>query len=208
MLLQIEMKALVLLSGGFDSPVAAHLMQQKGVEMVGLHFSYEPITDDGPEKKVRAVCNVLGIKRLIVIKAGHAFADVASKCEHRLYYILSKRLMLRIAEQVARECDCVCIVTGENLAQVGSQTLPNLRTIDGAIGLHVMRPLLCWDKVEILEYARKIGTYEISKGPEVCDCLGPVHPATTSTLVQAEREEAKLGDLLQSDLLQREEVSF
>lgn len=186
------MKALALLSGGFDSPVAVWKMQQQGVEVIGIHFSYEPITDSAPEEKVRAACKVLDIKKLIVIRAGKCFADLASKCEHRLYYVLGKRLMVRWAEVIAKREGCACLITGENLAQVGSQTLPNLMVIDAATSLQIIRPLLCYDKREILDLARKIGTYELSKGPEVCDCLGPVHPATTSRLDQVEEEEKKI----------------
>lgn len=190
------MKALILVSGGFDSAVAAQMMQQKEVELVGIHFSYEPITDNSPELKVRSVCAHLGIKKLIVVKAGHAFAEIASKCEHRLYYVLSKRFMLRVAERYAKNEGCGFLITGDNLAQVGSQTLSNLQTIDAATAMRVVRPLLCFDKVEILDRAREIGTYELSKGPEVCDCLGPPHPATRSEVAVVVGEEAKLtGDL-------------
>ncbi len=186
------MKALALVSGGFDSPVAVWKMQQQGVEVIGIHFSYEPITDNAPEMKVRAACRILGIKKLIVMRAGTCFADLASQCDHRLYYVLGKRLMMRWAEVIAKREGCDCLITGENLAQVGSQTLQNLMVIDAAASLQVIRPLLCYDKVEIIDLAKKIGTYEISKGPEVCDCLGPVHPATSSRLEQVEEEEKKI----------------
>ncbi len=200
------MKALVLLSGGFDSAVAAEMMQQKGIELVGLHFSYEPVTDDSPELKVRAACKQLGIKELMVVKAGHAFAEIASKCQHRLYYVLSKRFMLQVAEHVAKEKECSFLITGDNLAQVGSQTLPNLCAIDQATTLQVVRPLLGFDKREILDRARAIKTYELSKGPEVCDCLGPKYPATSSSVEQAMLEEEKINAVELKEKYQMEMV--
>ncbi|MBI5391434.1 7-cyano-7-deazaguanine synthase [Candidatus Woesearchaeota archaeon] len=187
------MKGLLLLSGGFDSPVAASLLQKKGVEVIAAHFSYEPFTDDGPEQKARKLCEQLNIKKLIVVKAGESFADIARKCSHRFYYILGKRFMLRYSEKIAKQENCSFLITGDNLAQVSSQTLPNLTVIDQAASFQVIRPLLCYDKKEILKIAREIGTYDLSIGPEVCDCLGPKYPATQSILKVILDEEKKLN---------------
>ncbi len=187
------MKALLLLSGGFDSPVAAHLIQQQNVEVIAIHFSYEPFTDDAPEQKSRKLAKKLGIKKLYIIKGGEAFAEIARQTNPRFYYILAKRFMLKYASEYADQEQCQWLITGDNLAQVASQTLTNLTVIDQAATKEVLRPVLCYDKNEIIDLAREIGTYEASEGPEVCDCLGPKNPATSSSLDKIQEEEAKLS---------------
>ncbi|MBS3152834.1 7-cyano-7-deazaguanine synthase [Candidatus Woesearchaeota archaeon] len=186
------MKGLLLISGGFDSAVAGYLMQQKGVEVHAVHFSYEPFTDNSPEIKSKATSDLLNFKSFTVINISKEVEEIAKKCNHRLYFILSKRLMMKKAEELAKELSCDFLITGENLAQVSSQTLSNLQSITDAAKMQILRPLLTYDKEEILKIARKIGTYEISKGPEVCDCLGPKNPATKSYLEEVRLEEKKL----------------
>lgn len=185
-------RALLLLSGGFDSPVAAKLLQEQGVELEAVHFSLEPFTDDAAEKKCVAVAKHLGIPRVHIVAAGPLFSELTQKADQRLYFILSKRLMARVAGAMAPGLRCEAIATGENIGQVSSQTLPNLSSIDRASPLPVLRPLLAWDKVEIIDLARAIGTYPISVGPEVCDVLGPSHPSTGAALERVEKEEARL----------------
>lgn len=186
------MKGLLLISGGFDSPVAGYLMQQKGLEIIAVHFSYEPFTDDAPELKSRKAAEILGFKKFITINIAKDCESIAKNCNHRLYFVLTKRLMLRKAEEIARQEGCDFLITGENLAQVSSQTLSNLKSITDSVKMQVLRPLLTYEKTEILALATKIGTYEISKGPEVCDVLGPTHPATKSDLEEIKQEEEKL----------------
>ncbi len=186
------MNGLLLLSGGFDSVVAGFLMKERGVKLKAIHFSHEPITDNKAEIKSRELAKLLGIEKVFVIKAGNAFAELTRNCDHRLYFILSKRLMYKVSERLARQENCEVLITGENLGQVSSQILSNLENIDAAIEMQVLRPLLCFDKVEIINLAKKIGSYDISCGPEVCDILGPKHPATSSKREQVEGEEKKL----------------
>lgn len=186
------MKGLLLISGGFDSPVAGYLMQQKEVEVLAIHFSYEPFTDNNPELKSKAAVEKLNFKKLIVVNISKEIQEIASKCNHRLYYVLTKRLMLRKAEEIAKKENCDFLITGEALGQVGSQTLKNMESITNAVKILVIRPVLTYDKEEILKIAREIDTYELSKGPEVCDCLGPKHPATKSNLEEVRSEESKL----------------
>jgi len=185
-------RALLLLSGGFDSPVAGKLLQEQGVELEAVHFSLEPFTDDAAEKKCLALAKRLGIRRVHVVAAGPLFSELTQKADQRLYFVLSKRLMARVAGAMAPDLRCEAIATGENIGQVSSQTLPNLASIDRAAPLPVLRPLLAWDKVDIIDAAREIGTYEISVGPEVCDVLGPSHPSTGATLERVEKEESRL----------------
>jgi len=185
-------RALLLLSGGFDSPVAAKLLQEQGVELEAVHFSLEPFTDNAAEEKCVRLARHLGIKRVHVVAAGPLFSELTQKADQRLYFVLSKRLMARVAGALAPALGCEAIATGENVGQVSSQTLPNLASIDRASPLPVLRPLIAWDKVDIIDEARLIGTYEISVGPEVCDVLGPSHPSTGASIERVEREEAKL----------------
>ncbi len=180
------------MSGGIDSPVAGHLMAKGGVDIIALHFSLEPFTDSAPEEKARKIADLLAYRGLYVSNIGDALAEVARNCRHRYYFVLSKRLMYRLAEKLARETGAQFLITGESLGQVSSQTLRNLQAIDAAVTVPVVRPLIGWDKVEIIDTARSIGTYDISKGPEVCDVLGPSHPATQAKLEAVESEEGRL----------------
>ena len=185
-------RALLLLSGGFDSPVAGRLLQEQGVELEAVHFSLEPFTDASGEEKARRLAEHLGLARLHVVAAGPLFSELTQRADQRLYFVLSKRLMARVAGEMAPKLGCDAIATGENLGQVSSQTLPNLASIDRAAPLPVLRPLLAYDKVDIVDMARSIGTYDISVGPEICDVLGPSHPSTGAALERVEKEEGRL----------------
>ncbi len=185
-------RALLLLSGGIDSPVAGHLIARQGLEVLAVHFSLEPITDDAAAVKSRRLAERLRLSKLFVVTVGPAFAEIAKACDRRLYFVLSKRLMVRIAEAIAKREGCAYLLTGESLGQVSSQTLPNLRAIDAAASMVVLRPLIGFDKEETVRIAREIGTYEISEGPEICDLLGPTHPATKASVEQVLGEEAGL----------------
>ena len=182
----------LLLSGGFDSPVAGHLMTRQGLSLVAAHFSLEPITDDAAEVKARALCGIIGIPTLYVVRVGEAFAEVAHAANRRFYFILTKRIMVRLADAIGDREGAEVLVTGENLGQVSSQTLASLRAIDAVARRPIIRPLIGFDKQEIVDRAKAIGTYEVSKGPEICDLLGPPRPATHARLDQITEEEAKL----------------
>jgi len=197
----IKMKALALLSGGFDSAVAVNLMKNE-VEIDALHFSLEPFTNDAPEKKSVMLSKKLGIKNLYVINHSEQHSDIVNKCGHKYYYIISRRLMYKVAELLAKKLNYNYLLDGCNVGQVSSQTLSNLSVITHAINMPILRPLLCYDKDQIIQLARKFETYEISKGPEMCNVLGPKHPATRSNLDIIEKEEAKLNmdNLLESSL--------
>lgn len=190
--LEKPQKALLLISGGFDSPVAGWKMMQMGMEIVALHFSVEPFSDNSPELKSKKLAQKLGINRFITIKNGMQQAELTKKCNHKFYYILQRRLFLRIAERIAETKGCRYLITGDNLGQVGSQTLKNLEVITKAVKMQILRPLLTNDKVETIELAKKIDTYELSIGPEICSVLGPKHPATRSTIEKIEEEEKKV----------------
>jgi len=185
-------KGILLLSGGFDSPVAGHLMSRQGLELVAAHFSLEPITDDAAAVKARTLCDILGLGSLYVVRVGEAFAEVAHAANRRFYFVLTKRLMVRLADAIGDREEADVLVTGENLGQVSSQTLASLRAIDAIARRPVLRPLIGFDKQEIVDRSKEIGTYEVSKGPEICDLLGPPRPSTHARLDQILGEEAKL----------------
>ncbi|HLD57842.1 MAG TPA: 7-cyano-7-deazaguanine synthase [archaeon] len=176
------MKGLLLLSGGFDSPVAGHLMKRQGVDIIAVHFSSKLVTDVESEKKSDRLAQKLDFKRFFSIDISPQLIRLSKECNHKLYFVLMKRLMYKIAERIAKKEKCKFLITGENLAQVSSQTLQNLGIIDRSVNLPVMRPLLGLDKQEIINMAKEIGTYEISCGPEHCDALGPLKPITKAKL--------------------------
>ena len=135
-------KGILLLSGGFDSPVAGHLMSRQGLELVAAHFSLEPITDDAAAVKARTLCDILGLGSLYVVRVGEAFAEVAHAANRRFYFVLTKRLMVRLADAIGDREEADVLVTGENLGQVSSQTLASLRAIDAIARRPVLRPLI------------------------------------------------------------------
>ncbi len=205
----LKPKGLLLLSGGIDSPVAGYLAKKKA-ELIALHFSSEKITGKESIEKSKEICKILGISRLIVVDISKQLADIASKCKHAYYFVLMRRLMYRIAEALAKEQKCDFIVTGESLAQVSSQTLANLAAISQAIKFPVARPLLGFEKEETIKIAEQIGTFEISKGPELCDVLGPKHPVTKARLHRVLEEEKNLdvGKMVEDALKQAKHIQI
>lgn len=188
------MKAVLLLSGGIDSPVAGRMLQEQGVELEALHCSFEPITDARSVEKARDLAALLGLPRLHVARIGDILGTIpADRDAHRFYFVLQKRMFYRLAARLARDLGADAIATGENLGQVSSQTLGNLATIETAATMPVIRPLLGLDKMEIVEWARRHGTLETSTGPELCDLLGPDRPATRSDHAKVLAFEQRLG---------------
>src|SRR6266487_3471794 len=145
-------------------------MARQGLGLAAAHFSLEPITDDAAEVKARTLCGILGVPTLYVVRVGEAFAEVAHAANRRFYFILTTRLMVRLADAVA-----------------------SLRAIDAVARHPIIRPLIGFDKQEIVDRAKAIGTYDVSKGPEICDLLGPPRPATHARMDQILGEEAKLS---------------
>jgi thiamine biosynthesis protein ThiI len=186
------MKALLLLSGGIDSPVAGYIEKQNGIEIIALHFSNQKFAGKESIEKCKKLTMKIEIKKLYNIDIAEQLSEFAKKCNTKYYFVLMKRFMLRVAEKVAKKENCDFILTGENLGQVSSQTLENLVVIDKATKLHVLRPLIVYDKVDIIRKAEQIGTFEISKGPEMCDVLGPKHPSTRAKESAVIEEENKV----------------
>lgn len=188
------MKAVLLLSGGIDSPVAGRMLHEQGVDLVALHASFEPVTDDASVRKAQDLAAALGIEDLRVARLGEILGRVAADRDaHRFYFVLQKRLFYRLADALGDEVAADVIATGENLGQVSSQTLSNLASLEAAAVRPVVRPLLGLDKVDIIAAAKEGGTYETSLGPELCDILGPDKPATVSDAAVLADIEARLG---------------
>lgn len=186
-------RAVLLLSGGFDSPVAGRMLQMQGVEVEALHGSLEPVTDDASVRKARDLARILGLRRLWVARIGEHLGRIPHDAEaHRYYFLLQKRLLYRLADALADQVGADALATGENLGQVSSQTLRNLAVLDPAARRPVLRPLLGLDKMEIIGLARDFGTHDVSVGPELCDLLGPKAPATQARRQHVEAAEARV----------------
>ena len=192
------MRALVLLSSGIDSPVAAALVARSGTGVDLLHMDNRPFSDDeGRDKAIRLAKHIAGMipgpTRLIVAPHGEsAQREIGRHCETRLQCVLCRRFMYRTACAIGREQGHTAIVTGENLGQVASQTLDNLRAESPAADLPVLRPLIGWDKMEIVAAATELGTFEISVEPSLCCLLAPEKPSIRATLATVLKEEEKL----------------
>jgi thiamine biosynthesis protein ThiI len=165
----ISGRALVLLSGGIDSPVAAYRMMKRGLRCDFVHFSGRPFT--GPESIYKAYAQAARLdrfqfdSRLFVVGFGNAQRELATAGAGRLQVLAQRRLMLRVASVLARREGCQALVTGDSLGQVASQTLHNLHLVEQASDLPLLRPLVGWDKSEISAEAQEIGTFEISHLP-------------------------------------------
>ena len=191
-------RVVALISGGIDSPVGAYRMMQRGCRLIFVHFHSAPYLDQTSQQKVRQLVTELTRcqfqSRLYLIPFGEIQRQIVSSVARPLRVILYRRMMLRIAEQVARREKCQALITGESLAQVASQTLENMAVIQQAAQLPVLRPLVGMDKQEIIDQARRIGTYEISSIPDqdCCQLFVPRHPATRARLADVEQDESRL----------------
>ena len=162
-------KGLVLMSGGIDSPVAAFMMAKRGMRIECIHFHSYPYTSQRAQKKVEDLCKVLagymGTIRMYVINLLPIQEQIVMNCPEDETTILVRRFMMRIAEQVALQKKDMMLITGEDLGQVASQTAEALVVTDNVVRMPVMRPLIAMDKVDIMDKAREIGTYDISIQP-------------------------------------------
>jgi tRNA uracil 4-sulfurtransferase len=191
-------RVVALISGGIDSPVAAYRMMQRGCRLIFVHFHSTPYLDQTSQEKVRQLVTELTRcqyqSRLYLIPFGEIQRQIVAAVARPLRVILYRRMMLRIAEQVARREKCQALITGESLAQVASQTLENIAVIEEASRLPILRPLVGMDKQEIIDQARRIGTYEISSIPDqdCCQLFVPKHPATRARLADVQEDERRL----------------
>jgi thiamine biosynthesis protein ThiI len=185
-----------LLSGGIDSPVAAYRMMKRGCRVIFVHFHSQPFADRTSQDKAVDLARLLTryqfASRLYVVPFGETQQEVVSQVAGPLRVLVYRRLMLRIAEQIARKEGAQALVTGESLGQVSSQTIENIAAIEEAATLPILRPLVGMDKEEITQQARQFGTYEISTIPDqdCCSMFAPrqvVTHATDEEIALAER---------------------
>ncbi len=201
-------KAMLLLSGGIDSPVAGYRVASRGVCLEAVHYHSFPYTSERAKEKVLTLAKLLaqytGPIRLHIVHFTEIQMAIYEKCPEEQLTILMRRYMMKIAERVALENQCQAIVTGESIGQVASQTIASLHVTNSAVELPVFRPLIGMDKDEIIERARTIGTFETSILPyeDCCTVFVPKHPVTRPNLHKIElsekllEEEALIADAL------------
>ncbi|MBI4360679.1 tRNA 4-thiouridine(8) synthase ThiI [Candidatus Micrarchaeota archaeon] len=192
-------KVVTLLSGGFDSPVAAWLMAKRGIKNVYVHF--HPHRENVEEKSLKILNLARQLKpwtlaNTVYLVPYNEFTLAALDVPERFALPVFRRFMARVAQQIAVQENAEGIATGENLAQVSSQTLSNLGSIQDAVKLPMLRPLLTYDKKEIIGIAEKIGTYDLSRQPylDCCQSLVSRHPATRTDARHLEKLEERLPD--------------
>lgn len=191
-------KGMVLLSGGIDSPVAAWMMAKRGMVIDAVHFHSYPYTSPRAQQKVEELAEIIssycGKINMTVINLLPIQEEIVNNCPEDETTILVRRFMMRIAEKIALKQKDLMLITGENLGQVASQTAESLVVTDQSVELPVMRPLIGMDKVEIMDMAKKIGTYEKSIEPyeDCCTVFLPKHPVTKPRLEKILNSESKL----------------
>ena len=192
--------ATLLLSGGIDSPVAGWMIAKRGVQINAVHYHSYPYTSDRAKEKVLELARKLsfsccGIK-VYVVPFTEIQMEIHEKCPEEYTTLIMRRYMMRIAERIARETESEALITGESIGQVASQTMTALGTTDAVVQMPVFRPLIGFDKSEIIETARKIGTLEISEQPfeDCCTVFTPRHPATHPKMEKILEGESRLEE--------------
>ncbi|MBQ7820864.1 MAG: tRNA 4-thiouridine(8) synthase ThiI [Clostridia bacterium] len=192
-------RGLLLLSGGIDSPVAGYMMAKRGVEIEALHFESFPYTSERAREKVLELARILadytsGIK-VHIISLTHIQEELKNNCEEDYFTLLLRRYMMHLADRVAKQYNCRALITGESLAQVASQTMQAIAVTDNASSIPVFRPAIGLDKEEIIQTARKIGTFDTSILPfeDCCTVFTPRHPRTKPELDKVLEQENKLN---------------
>ena len=191
-------KALCLLSGGIDSPVAAYRLMRRGCQVLYVHFHSFPHTTIESQEKVRRIVRVLSRfqvrSNLYMVPFADLQREIVAYAPPPLRVLLYRRFMIRIADALARGERAQALVTGDSLGQVASQTLENLRAVSSAAALPIFRPLIGDDKEDIIRTARAIGTYEISTLPDqdCCTMFVPRHPETMASIAQLDQAESAL----------------
>ncbi|MGI9861418.1 tRNA uracil 4-sulfurtransferase ThiI [Moorella naiadis] len=192
-------RGLLLISGGIDSPVAGYMGMKRGLELTALHFYSFPFTSERSKEKVLDLCRVLagygGPLRLVIAPFTNIQKAIRQYSPQEFYVTIMRRMMFRIAQAVAEQEGALALLTGESLGQVASQTLQSMAVINQVVDLPVLRPLVAWDKSEIIEVSRRIGTYDISIRPyeDCCTLFVPRHPATRPSLARVAAAEENLA---------------
>lgn len=192
-------RGMLLLSGGIDSPVAGWCMAKRGIDLSAVHFFSYPYTSEEAKQKVLDLAAILGQwsgkLTVCVVPFTHIQEEIREKCADDYFTLVMRRMMMRISQQVAKNQNCGCLITGESLGQVASQTMEALGCTNAVCTeLPVFRPLIGMDKEEIVAISRRIGTFETSVLPyeDCCTVFTPKHPQTRPKLENVEKQEAKL----------------
>ena len=193
-------RAALLLSGGIDSPVAGWMISKRGVVLDAVHFPSHPYTSDRAKEKVIELAKIMtqytGPIRLHIVPFTDIQLDIIDKCPKNYLTIIMRRLMMRIAEKIARESGAMALITGESIGQVASQTMESLVVTDNAVDMPVFRPCIGMDKEEIVTISKKIDTYETSILPyeDCCTIFVPKHPKTKPSISEIQEAEKLLTD--------------
>ena len=191
-------RTLALLSGGFDSPVAAWYAMKRGANCVFIHFHVYPFTEKKSQEKVKELAKVLNKyqfkAKIYMVPFAETQKAIAQNCPEKYRIVLYRRFMMRVAEALAIKIGAKALISGESLGQVASQTLDNMAVVEDVTRMPVLRPLIGMDKNEIMAVARKIGTYDISVLPhdDACTRFMPKHPVIYSRLAEARSAEEAL----------------
>lgn len=191
-------RATLLLSGGIDSPVAGWMIAKRGVRLNAVHFHSYPYTSDRAKEKVLDLARILSESccgvRVHVVPFTRIQMEIHEKCSEEYTTLIMRRFMMRIAERVAAQEHADALITGESIGQVASQTMAALGVTDSVVNMPVFRPLIGFDKSEIIDVARKIGTFETSSLPyeDCCTVFTPRHPATNPKMEKILEGEGKL----------------
>lgn len=208
-------KACLLLSGGIDSPVAGYMIAKRGVKVCAVHFFSYPYTSERAKEKVlelaRIVSKYTGTMKVMIVPYTETQLAIHEHCKDEFSTVIMRRSMMRIAEALARKNGCSSLVTGESLGQVASQTMQAMYCTDNAANMPVFRPLIAFDKVDIIEIARKIDTFETSSLPyeDCCTVFTPKHPKTKPSLDEIMKEEEKYDyKTLEAEAIEGVEVVY
>jgi thiamine biosynthesis protein ThiI len=192
-------KVLAFISGGIDSPVASYLMAKRGAENIWLHFHSFPLVSQKSIEKVKKLAEIF-LKfqprlKVYLFPFSKIQMEIRVKSKPKYRVLLYRRAMSKIGEYLAKKENCYALVTGESLGQVSSQTLPNLQIIERAVSIPILRPLIGMDKEEIINLAKKIGTYQISILPQedCCTLFTPKHATAKGNLKEIEKIEKGLN---------------
>ena len=201
-------RAALLLSGGIDSPVAGYCMMKRGVRCCAIHFQSPPYTGELARDKVMQLAKEMaeysGGMRVYLVPFTKCQLEIHEKCPEGLGTLITRRFMMRIAQEIAKQNECNALITGESLGQVASQTMESIVCTDAVCEMPVFRPLIGMDKTEIMDIAKRIGTYETSILPyeDCCTVFTPRHPVTKPKLDTMPKAESRLD----IDALVREAV--
>lgn len=206
-------RATLLLSGGIDSPVAGWMIAKRGVQINAVHFHSYPYTSEQAREKVLELAKKLSYSccglKVHIVPFTEIQLQIRDQCPEEYTTLIMRRFMMRIAERIAEKTGSGGLITGESIGQVASQTMEALGTTDSVVSMPVFRPLIGFDKSEIIEIARKIDTYEISSLPyeDCCTIFTPKHPATRPKREKVEEAETALDkDKLIEEALSNVEI--